>query len=126
MSKTDAIQCGEGPAAALDRGHSGVAERQRDVLQRGGAGEHGRRLKDETDFRASYCGTSILVERADVSSPQPVHTRIRTVEETEETHEGGFAGAGTADEGNEFTLFDQQRDTAHGVDAAIAREMALA
>src|SRR5229473_1267065 len=126
ISKADAIQRGEGAAAALDRGHAAIAERQRDILLGGGTRKHGRRLKDEADFCASDRGAPILVERADVPSLEPVQPRIGTVEKTEQTHEGGFARAGAADEGHELACFDRQRDVAHGVDAAGAREMALA
>ena len=48
---------------------------------------------------------------------QQIAAAVRTIQQSEEVHEGGFPGSGTSDNGSKFAVADVEIDTGDGVHA---------
>jgi len=94
-------------------------------VQRGGAGEQVEGLEDEADLLVADAGELVIVERGDVVAVEPVAAAGGRVEASDEVHQGGFAGAGGAHDGDVLVVADAQVDAAERVDLLVAHLVGL-
>ena len=106
-------------SSALGGRRAVVDEGQLDVVQRGGAGKQVEGLEDEADFLVADAGQLIVVELADEMAVEPVAAFAGGIEAADEVHEGGFAGAGGAHDGDVFVAADAQGDAVESVDLLL-------
>ena len=125
--EADGLEGLEGAGAA---GFGGVAvalveEGEFDVFEGGGAGEEVEALEDESDFLVADVGEFVAVELGDVCAVEEVVAGGGAVEAADHVHEGGFAGAAGAHEGDEFAGLDVECDAADGVHIYLAGVVGL-
>ena len=114
--------------ATLFRGHSGVDERQLDVMQRVGARQQVERLEDEADFLVADTRQLVVAQIAHLLAVQPVLAARRGIEAADQVHQGGFPRAGWAHARDEFILLDLDIDAAQcvydfGAHLVLARQV---
>ncbi|MND81618.1 hypothetical protein D3C80_734210 [compost metagenome] len=81
-------------------------------------------LEHETEGLTAQPGQLVAVQLGDVLAGEQVVTGGRTIQATENVHQGRLAGAGRTDNGDELARVDRQADTSHhfdlrGVDPAV-------
>ena len=92
-------------------GRAGIDHRQRDIVQGARAGEQIEHLENEADGLGAQGRALIVGEPGDVLAHQMVGPVGGPVEQPQDLHERGFAGAGGADDGDEFAGFDGDRNS---------------
>ncbi len=102
-----------------------VGQGQRDVFERGEARQKVKRLEDKTNMVAAGLGQSIGTQPRDQPATKGVATMSGAVEQTNNVHEGGFAGAGGPHDGHELTLFNGEADFIQGYGGGIAKAVEL-
>ena len=103
--------------AAVDFGQP---EGQLDVFFQGHARKEIERLKDHADGVAPVAGEFDGVERGQVAAAHVDGSRSGAVQPREQIEEGGFAGAGAAQQGQKFARPNIERDIVHGGDDRFA------
>jgi len=109
-----------GTLGAIDFGE---AERKLDVFLEGHAREKVEGLEDHADGVAAVAGERERVQRCDVLAVGEDRTGSGTVEAGDEVQESGFAGAGRAEEREEFVVGDGEREFVDGVDGGFAHDV---
>jgi hypothetical protein len=117
FGKADGLQQGHRLGVSLGRpvAPAVVKERQLDILERGRPGEQAEVLEDEADLLVAQLRPAVAVEARDVLAVEEVVAGGRVVEQTEDVHEGGLAGARRAHHRDEGAGGDVDADAAQGV-----------
>ena len=102
LAEADAIEQVAGAFAGVRAAFE--LQRQHDVLQGIEAVEQLERLEDEADVLGAHAGTLVLVEVGEGVAGQADVAGTGQIEPGEQAEEGGFAGAGTADDGQAVAL----------------------
>jgi hypothetical protein len=89
---------------------AGIEQRQGDIFLGRGARQEVEVLKDEADAAAADAGQGRLAQPSGVDPFEPVAALAGLVEAAENIHQGRFAGAGTAHDGDEFAALDRERN----------------
>src|SRR5205814_933107 len=113
-SRGDATRPGAGPALAS--GHTGVEQRQLDVLEGARPGQEVELLEDEADLCVPDPRERVRREAGDVLAVDDVPTGGGRVETAEEVHEGGLAGTRWPHHRDELAGLDGDGNAAEGVD----------
>ena len=109
-----------GALMALLAADAGVEEGELDVGLGSGAGQEVEALEDETDLEAADLGEAVVVECADVGAVKAVEAGGGHVETADDVHEGGFAAAAGAHDGDHFAELDVEVDAAEGANFHVA------
>jgi hypothetical protein len=126
VGKADLVKERQGAAPALGRRHTGIEQRQLDIVQGGRSGQQIKALKDKAEFVAADGGPLARTEAADLDPVQPVPTGSRRVEATQQVHECRLARPRGSDHCNELTPVDRQADTVESPDEPAANAIAVA
>ena len=102
-----------------------VEQRQLDILHRGGAREQIEALENETDLAVADVGQLVAIESGDVGAVEQVTAARRAVEAAEHVHQGRFARAARAHDGDELAALDLQRNAAHRMHIHLAGAVGL-
>src|SRR5689334_5258284 len=98
------------PLQRLERfllvGHAVEVLRQHDVLQRGEVRNQVKLLEDEADFFRAHAGEFGGAEPGHILAGQPDVAAAGPVETANQVHQGGFAGAGRAHNGQPLAGHD--------------------
>src|SRR5216683_2101093 len=97
-----------------------------DVAHGGEGGEKVEALEDEADLGATHSGAFGVGEFGEVGSVDEDRTGGGVGEAAEDVEEGGFSGAGGADDGYELAGSDGEVDLAEGGDLEFAGAIGLA
>ena len=97
-------------------GSAAVEEGEFDVFEGGHAGEEIEGLEDEADAAVADVGEGVAGHAGDIFAGEDIAPRGGAIEAAEDVHEGAFAGAGRAADGDHLALFDGERDAIEGVD----------
>src|SRR5262249_37428998 len=117
VGQPDTLEQGGGAALAFGAGAVGGVEQGRlDVFQGGGGGEQVEVLEEEADAPVAQPGKLVGAEAGNLLAGEVVAAGGGAVEAAEAVHEGGLAGAGRADEGDELALVDVEGDALEGDD----------
>jgi len=114
FAQTDFFQGFPGPF--VDIRFTGVHERQADVFQRGFPGKEIEGLKDEADALVAGEGQLPVPVAGCIFTIKEVAAFARVIEASEDVEQGGFAGAGGAHDGDEFTTLHGEIDIVKRVD----------
>jgi hypothetical protein len=106
-----------GTLGAIDFGE---AKREFDIFLEGHARKEIEGLEDHADGGAAIAGEIEGRERGDIPAEGEDGAGGGAVESGDEIEEGGFAGAGGAEEGEEFILRDAEGDFVDGADGGCA------
>ena len=106
----------EGAAFAFARADAGDFEGEDDVVEDGVVTVHEEGLKDKTEFAVAEAVEATGGQLGCVGAVKFDGARSGLVEQGKEVHEGGFAAAGFADDGDGFAGVDFQIDVAEGLE----------
>ena len=106
-----------GALGAIDFGE---AQRELDIFREGHAWEEIEGLEDHADGVAAVGGEFCRIYGREVASADVDGAGGGAVESGQEIEEGGLAGAGGAEEGDEFALADFEGDVVDGGDGGVA------
>src|SRR5437867_3948778 len=109
-------RCRSVSTSALARGHTGVEQRQLDVLEGARPGQEVELLEDEADLCVPDPRERVRREAGDVLAVDDVPTGGGRVETAEEVHEGGLAGTRWPHHRDELAGLDGDGNAAEGVD----------
>jgi len=118
--ETDMLECGLDARGALGAVDFGEAERKLDVFREGHAREEIEGLEDHADGIAAVAGEFDGIDGGEVASADVDSAGGGAVEPSQEIEKGGLAGAGTAEECDEFALADFEGDVVDGGDGGVA------
>src|SRR6185503_15333333 len=116
--KADRLQRSARPGesrGSTGRAGGSVEQRQCDVLKRTGACQKIEALKDKSETLAADAREFRFTEPCDIDTIKIVIAAGRSVEATENRHEGRFARAGRTHDRDEFTTLDLQVNAAQGM-----------
>ncbi len=126
VGQVHCFQRAQGALAALLGGDAAVDHRQLHILHHVELGQQVEELEHEPDLAVANGGKlprrGVLDHHA-VQLDGPLGGRVQAAEDV---HQRGFAAAGRADDGDEFTLLDVQRDVVQGADFLLAKAVDLA
>ena len=97
-----------------------------DVAHGGEGGEKVEALEDEADLGAAHFGALGVGEFGEVGAVDEDRAGGGVGEAAEDVEEGGFSGAGGADDGDELAGGDGEVDVAEGGDLEFAGAVGLA
>jgi hypothetical protein len=120
MGEADAFERFANAGGTLGAIHFGEAKRELDIFLEGHAREEIEGLEDHADGGAAITGEIEGGERGDVLAEGENGAGGGAVESGNEIKEGGFAGAGRAEEGEEFVLRDGEGDFVDGANGGCA------
>ena len=86
----------------------GVVQRHEHVVEGRGAGQQVETLEHESEFAGAHQGPFIRREAAHFLAVEPKAARAWAVEAAENIHQGGFAGARSAHQGDHFAAVDAE------------------
>ncbi len=118
--EADMFECGLNAGGTLSAIDFGEAEGKLDVFRESHAGQEIERLEDHADGVAAVAGKFDWIDRGEVASADMDGAGSGAVEPSQEIEKGGLAGAGAAEEGNEFALADLEGDVVDGGDGGVA------
>ena len=124
-AEADVFEGGLDAGGALVAIDFGEAQRELDIFREGHAGEEIERLEDHADGVAAVAGEFDGIDGGEVAAADVDGAGGGTVESGQEIEEGGLAGAGAAEERDEFALADFEGDVVDGGDGGVA-EMVVA
>ena len=107
------LQCNLPP---LVGGYAGVNQRQLHVVQRIRTWQQIEGLKHKANFAVADFRQLIVVHLADQNPVEFILPGRGRVEAADQVHQGGFAGAGRAHDGDVFAALDFERHVPQGVD----------
>jgi hypothetical protein len=97
-----------------------------DIGLRGDSGKQVEALEDETNLGATQAGALRVGEAGEVLALNDERAGCGGGEAAEDVEEGGFAGAGGADDGDELAGVDGEVDVAQGFDLEFAGAVGFA
>ena len=118
--EADVFEGGLNAPSALGAIDFSEAEGELDVFRKGHAGKQIEGLEDHADGIAAVAGEFDGVDGGEVAAADVDGTGGGAVESGQEIEQGGFAGAGTAEQGDEFALADFEGDVVDGGDGGVA------
>src|SRR5690606_35156985 len=90
------------------------------VLHGVGTGNQVVALEHEAERLAAQAGQLVAVQLADLAAGEQVLAAAGPVQAAEDVHQGALAGAGAADDGDEFTPVDFERDIVQHLHGQLA------
>jgi hypothetical protein len=116
MPESDRLQGRHREPSALSPAKAAVDQRQCHVVDRVGAGEQLERLEHEADPLVAQPCELAVVHAGHVAPGDPQGAAARSVQASQQVHEGGLAGARRAHDGDELARVDPHTDTPQGLD----------
>src|SRR4029077_517903 len=98
-------------------------QRQTDVLEGRERGQQVEELKDEPDLVAPHFRQLVVGQPGKRGAVDADLAGGRAIETADEIEEGGFAGAGRADDRDQLTAGNREGDVVEGDDVALAGEV---
>ncbi|MNF61755.1 hypothetical protein D3C84_434150 [compost metagenome] len=128
LAQAQAGEQGGGALAALLGRGAGIDGGDLDVFPRRGRGNQVVALEDEAERLAAQPGELVVVEVGDVLAGETVAAFAGAVQAAEDVHQGGFARARGADDGDELAGADGQGHAAQhlGLGRAVVAAVTLA
>ncbi len=116
VGESHPIQGGAGGAAALGRGHAAVEQPGGDVVDRGQAFQQDELLEDHAEPVRAHPGELPVAEPFDRLSGDAHRAAGRPVQPGGQVEQGGLAGPGRAEDGDQVTAVHGERDPAQRLD----------
>jgi acyl-CoA thioesterase I len=115
MAEAYGLQLGGGGRKGI--GLTGKLQRDRDIFVRGHRGKEVESLEDDADMTLAGAGEAVLIQRHEIGAGNADRARGGPLKAGKHRHQGGFAGAGGAEQRNAFAFRDFKADPAEDVDA---------
>ena len=119
LGQTHPLQGGLHPVGPLGGGHALVDEGQLHILPGVEGGDEVEALEDEADLLVADVGELPVRQLGDVHAVQVVVPVGGDIQAAQDIHEGGLAGAGLADDGQEFSPVHGEGDAVQCANLAL-------
>jgi hypothetical protein len=116
MFKADELAEGLGAFVADFGGDHLVEKGDFEIFEDGELGDEVEVLEDEAEAGAAKFGEGVVIKLGDVLVIKEVVAGRGAIEAAEDVHEGGFAGAGGAHDGEHLAFVDVHVDATESVD----------
>ena len=121
----DLVERGLRARLPIRRRHTGIDERQLDVVERRRARQQVESLEDEPDFLVADARQLVVVHPRDLLVVQQIAALARRVEAADEVHQRRLARSRGTHDGDVLSALDRNRRTPERVDLFLAHHVRL-